>query len=103
MQEPGLGRERIFFYSRGRDQAGIENFEMTGVGTGKIENAGAVPGSVFFLLPGPGRDLIFFIVGAGIFFIARAGIGNFFIAGVWSGPGSEFFYCRDRGRGRAGI
>ena len=71
---PGRGRDRNFFYCRGRDMAGIRIFSLPGpgsgrdrnsfycrgrAGTGKIENVGAGPGSEFFLLPGPGRDLIF--------------------------------------------
>ena len=48
----------------GPGRAGIAIFFIAGAGTG--------PGSEFFLLPGPGRDLIFFIAGAEIFFIAGA-------------------------------
>ena len=77
---PGPGRNLNFFYCRGRnffyyrDRAGIYIFLLTGpklnrdqkflndrgrAGTGKIENNGAGPESEFFLLPWPGRDLIF--------------------------------------------
>ena len=41
-----------FFYCRGRGWAGIKNFEITGAGTGKIENAEAGPGSDFFYCRG---------------------------------------------------
>ena len=66
LKMPGPDRDRHFFYCRGR--AGI--FLLPG------------PRPGFFLLPGPGRDLNFFIAGAG------AGPSSvFFIAGAGTGPG----------------
>ena len=108
----------------GRGWAGIKYFEITGAGTGKIENAGAGPGSEFFFIAGtePGFKIFYCRVGIYFFYCrgrGRAGIGIFFIAGA--GPGFNFFYCRGRdffllpgpgrdlnffycrGRGRAGL
>ena len=59
MPGPGPGRDLNFLLpGLGRGWAGIKNFEITGAGTGKIENAEAGPGSEFFLLPGPGFFLL---------------------------------------------
>ena len=105
MKIPEPGRERNFFYCRGRDQAGIGIFLLPGPGLGreqnflndrgragtvKIENVGAGPGSNFYYCrAGPG--FIFFVAGAGIVFIAGAGPRSefFFIAGAGAGLGSK--------------
>ena len=78
LKKPGPGRDRNFFYCRGRAGTGI------------------------FSLPGPGRDINFFYFRGRVFFIAVAGPGSEFFY-CRSRAGIYILYCRGRGQGRAGI